>query len=65
MPPHGDQAAQTDGMRPWRHGLATSASKNVQIAVQAKCQPVLFYEMVDVVEPDRSYDDEVDGNDVY
>ena len=26
MPPHGDQAAQTDGMKPWRHGIATSVS---------------------------------------
>src|SRR4249920_1369138 len=27
-------------------------------------QPVLFYEMVDIVEPDQAYHDEVDGNDV-
>jgi hypothetical protein len=27
MPPHGEQVAQTDGIRPWRHGLATSASR--------------------------------------
>jgi len=26
MPPPRDQAAQTDGMRPWRHALATSVS---------------------------------------
>ena len=40
------------------------APLNVRVAVQGKCQPVLFYEMVDIVEPDQAYDDEVDGNDV-
>ena len=41
MPPHGDQAAQTDGMRPWRHALATSVSSRGIAIYLAKSSPCL------------------------
>ena len=41
MPPHGDQAAQTDGMRPWRHALATSVSSRGIAIYLAELSPCL------------------------